>query len=105
MKLEKLLEGIYLGSLNPQHKNIEVLSISCDSRKVMPGSFFVALKGHMHNGADYVENALARGAFAVVADSDLDDIQAKNPDICFLHVEHIQDFLHRIVQKLYGYDG
>jgi len=44
----------------------EVLRVCEDSRKVMPGDLFVARPGTKKNGAEYVEEAVARGSVAVV---------------------------------------
>jgi UDP-N-acetylmuramoyl-tripeptide--D-alanyl-D-alanine ligase len=49
-----------------------VEGISIDSRTVMPGDAFFAIKGDTHDGHDFASMALARGAAtAVVADSRL----------------------------------
>jgi UDP-N-acetylmuramoyl-tripeptide--D-alanyl-D-alanine ligase len=47
-------------------------SISIDTRTLMPGDIYVALKGHARHGADFVADAFAKGACSVVADQDLD---------------------------------
>lgn len=39
-----------------------------DSRQAKPGSVFIALKGERRDGHDYVADALARGAVAVIAE-------------------------------------
>jgi UDP-N-acetylmuramoyl-L-alanyl-D-glutamate--2,6-diaminopimelate ligase len=44
----------------------EVLGVAYDSRKVAPGEIFVAIPGLKQDGRRYVENALARGATALV---------------------------------------
>src|SRR5689334_11908262 len=37
-----------------------------DSRKVQPGSLFVAIKGDQYDGHDFIEGALSRGARGVI---------------------------------------
>ncbi|MCU0846761.1 MAG: UDP-N-acetylmuramoyl-L-alanyl-D-glutamate--2,6-diaminopimelate ligase [Spirochaetes bacterium] len=44
--------------------------IEYDSRKVVPGSLFVAVKGFRTDGHDYVEKAVSMGAVAVLASGD-----------------------------------
>ena len=44
-----------------------VTSLVTDSRRVVPGALFFALEGTRVNGADYVEEAIGRGAVAVVS--------------------------------------
>ncbi len=45
-----------------------VVSVTSDSRDVVPGSVFVALKGLKTDGNAFARDAIARGAIAVVAD-------------------------------------
>ena len=48
--------------------DMEVRGLTYDSRRVEPGSVFVALKGLTAAGADFAADAVARGAVAIVAD-------------------------------------
>lgn len=43
-----------------------------DSRRVQPGDLFVAVPGFERDGREFVPEALARGAVAIVAESDVD---------------------------------
>ena len=45
---------------------IEISSICCDSRKVIHGSLFVAIKGYANDGHDYIRTAIAKGAAAIL---------------------------------------
>lgn len=47
-----------------------VQSLVLDSRKAGPGSLFVAIPGHQVDGRDFIDNALAQGAGAVLAEGD-----------------------------------
>ncbi len=47
---------------------VEVKAITTDSRKVQAGMLYVAVRGVAHDGHDYVTQALAAGAVAVVVD-------------------------------------
>jgi UDP-N-acetylmuramyl tripeptide synthase len=49
---------------------IEIRSLSADSRAVTPGSLFAALPGAKADGAKFVAQAVAAGAVAVLAASD-----------------------------------
>ena len=48
---------------------VDIRGLTADSRAVEPGFLFAALRGGEADGADYVADALARGAVAVLADS------------------------------------
>src|SRR5262249_11117269 len=49
--------------------------ITADSRRVKPGDLFVAIRGVAQDGHDYIEDALKKGASAVLAENwpDRDD--------------------------------
>ena len=46
----------------------EITSVGTDSRSVHPGELFVAIRGDHHDGHDFVDQALAAGAAAVMVD-------------------------------------
>ncbi len=49
--------------------SVAVTGVTADSRRVQPGSVFVAVSGARHRGIDFVPAALQAGAVAVVVDS------------------------------------
>jgi UDP-N-acetylmuramyl-tripeptide synthetase len=67
MNLKTLIDQIEtLGSDGPL--NIEVTGVQYDSRRVARGNVFVALKGERTDGHQFLEQAVAQGAVAVVTD-------------------------------------
>ena len=62
MKLSHLLAP--LGLFCPEDP--EITDLTCDSRSVEPGALFVALAGAHANGGDFIPEAAARGAAAVM---------------------------------------
>ena len=48
--------------------NLTICHITCDSRKVTPGSLFVAISGHKFNGHDFIKEA-CQNASALVLES------------------------------------
>ncbi|MFN2243949.1 MAG: Mur ligase domain-containing protein, partial [Anaerolineae bacterium] len=53
---------------------IQVRAIVCDSRRVVPGSVFVAYRGVAVDGHDYISRAVASGAVAIVAEHEAGDL-------------------------------
>jgi UDP-N-acetylmuramoyl-tripeptide--D-alanyl-D-alanine ligase len=53
--------------------------VSIDSRTVMPGDLFVALRGPNHDGHDFVAAALARGAVAAIVERQPDGVPPAGP--------------------------
>jgi UDP-N-acetylmuramoyl-L-alanyl-D-glutamate--2,6-diaminopimelate ligase len=48
--------------------NIPILSVSFDSRKVEPGTLFVAMRGTVNDGHQYIPDVVRRGVSAVVCE-------------------------------------
>lgn len=65
MKLWQLLAGVPLTG-EPYPQEMEITSISYDTRTLLPGALFVALPGAKTDGSLYIDEALAKGAAAVV---------------------------------------
>jgi UDP-N-acetylmuramoyl-L-alanyl-D-glutamate--2,6-diaminopimelate ligase len=57
------------------HTDVKVEAITSDSRRVAPGSLFVAYRGVSADGHDFVPQAVARGAVAVVAERNLKGLE------------------------------
>jgi UDP-N-acetylmuramoyl-L-alanyl-D-glutamate--2,6-diaminopimelate ligase len=66
MILKKLLDGIETLEITGG-TSCEISGIVYDSRRVAPGSLFVALHGEKTDGAEYIEDAIQRGAAAVIS--------------------------------------
>ncbi len=68
--------SLLTGEENPVISNIEF-----DSRKVTPGTLFVAVKGYKTDGHDFINSAIASGASAVICEN-----LPENPDqkICWI---------------------
>ena len=47
---------------------IEINDLQIDSRKVKPGSCFIAVRGTISDGHDYIDTAISNGAIAVVCE-------------------------------------
>jgi len=102
MQFDQLLENIYYGKIAPSFREMEISSIFCDSRKVVDGSLFIALKGSEHNGAHFIQEALDNGASAVAVSRKMDTSQWGNKNVCILPVDDLDQFLHAVILKQYG---
>ena len=68
MKLSEILNGI--SDLKAKGNiDIDIEDIACDSRKVKPESLFVAIKGYDVDGHDYIEEAINKGAAAIIVEN------------------------------------
>ena len=67
MKLSNVLEGIVKTDLDT-----EIVDICFDSRRVKPGSLFVAITGFKTDGHLYIGSAIEKGAAAILAERETD---------------------------------
>ena len=87
MELDNLLPGVdFVRRLGP---NAEVKGIEYDSRRVQPGSLFVAFRGGTTDGNRYLPQAIAQGATAIVTDSAAGFSAATaHPDLAVIEIRH-----------------
>ena len=83
MKLRDLLIDVPVREVQG-NADIDITAVTPDSRLVKPGSLFVAIPGTAKNGAEFVPQAIEKGAAAIVSaaaatDSDLPTILVDDP--------------------------
>jgi len=85
--------------------SVDVSGIEYDSRKVVPGSLFVAMQGGTTDGNRYIASAIERGASAVVTDSAMtfQDAASKYPQIALAEVAHGRSALAGISANYFGH--
>ncbi|MBI5417122.1 UDP-N-acetylmuramoyl-L-alanyl-D-glutamate--2,6-diaminopimelate ligase [Candidatus Poribacteria bacterium] len=80
MNLKNILSKIEKISVNG-NPDIEISSITQDSRKVKSNSLFVAIKGLSTDGNKYINDAIKKGAVCIITENELSD------DICHIIVK------------------
>ena len=71
-----------------------------DSRRVVPGNLFFALPGQRADGASYIDEAIGRGASAIVTEKPPVHPHAK---VVFLQVASARAALARVAQRYYKF--
>ncbi len=66
-KLSEVLQGVET-ALPAAANSLEIRQVACDSRKVRPGALFLALHGAKADGNKFIQDALKRGAVAIVSE-------------------------------------
>ena len=80
MQINEILNGIDFVSLTGEKKPF-ISNIEFDSRKITKGSLFVAVKGYVTDGHDYIGSAIISGASAIICET-LPENQDKS--ICWI---------------------
>ena len=66
MQLSRLTQGLTLEDHIGQ--DVEITSLTCDTRTLAPGGLFAAFRGEKTDGNQWIPAALAKGAVAVLCD-------------------------------------
>ncbi len=98
MRLKEMLKNMHKYNL---YGNLEtdITGICYDSRQVKPGDLFVAIKGNKKDGHRYIEDALARGAIAIVGEG----IGSLQTDRAKIEVEKSRKALAEISAAFYDH--
>ena len=67
MKLKDLLADVEVRAFCGDEQK-EITSVAYDSRKVERGSLFICIRGLSADGHDFIQNAIEKGAVAIVAE-------------------------------------
>lgn len=98
MKLKEVLH--YVKPLEiAGSEDVNVVGVQMDSRKVLNGHLFVAVKGTQTDGHDYIEKAISLGA-SVIVHSEPVDVKAEG--VTFVRVADTEDAVGRIATSFYG---
>jgi len=96
--LQQILYKVNLDSVVGD-TSIEIKDLQIDSRKVNPRSCFVAIKGTLVDGHQFIEQAIANGAVAIVCEN-MPEIH--NENIHFVLVENSAHALAVMAHNFYG---
>ena len=97
MKLSELIEHDHFCTLHGHHDPL-ITSVVSDSKKVTPGSLFVALAGRKYHGISFLEDAIAKGAVACV----VEEIEEPLPSVVFVQSSDARKSLARLSKVFYG---
>jgi UDP-N-acetylmuramoyl-L-alanyl-D-glutamate--2,6-diaminopimelate ligase len=67
VKLKKILKNVPDVAIRGS-KDVEITGVSSNSKLIAPGNLFIAKKGLTSDGAQFIPDAVAAGAVAVVTD-------------------------------------
>ncbi len=96
--LSDLFSQFSLSIISGSPTQIEIRSITSDSRKVQQGDLFVALSGEYFDGHKYISKAIEQGAVAVVGEQEL-----SNLPVPYIQVENARQALAHLAAAYYDY--
>ena len=101
--LNKMLE--VLGEV-PLNQDIRISDLALDSRKLIGGELFLAVPGFNVDGRDYIRDAMAKGAAAILAESGRespDDVlrRSEGETVPVIFVDHLQARLGFLASHFY----
>lgn len=102
MDIAKLMENVNISG-NPTNGNTEISSICIDSRKVVSGSLFIAIRGIDNDGHKYITKALESGASSIVYEDPAYDQMLLNSGVCAVRVESSRHAAAIIADNFYDH--
>ncbi|MGA2646072.1 MAG: UDP-N-acetylmuramoyl-L-alanyl-D-glutamate--2,6-diaminopimelate ligase [Candidatus Sulfotelmatobacter sp.] len=99
MTFQRLLDG---AEVLAQSGDPGVSGVEYDSRRVKPGSVFVAMRGESSDGNRFIDQAIQAGAVAVVTDC---AAQKPRPNVAWALVPHGRRALARVSANFYKKPG
>lgn len=97
MKLRKCCEKIEIITLKGD-LDIHIKGIHIDSRNVNQGDCFVAVRGTQTDGHDYIKQAIAQGAKAILCQEIPEQLE---PEITYIQVENTEQIVGQVATQFY----
>ncbi len=98
MTIKELIVNIRIKEIRGE-VNTPITAIHFDSRRVVPGSVFVAVKGRTTDGHKFIDIAVDRGAVCVIAQEEV--VHLSNT-VCIIKVENAAKALAQVASTFYG---
>jgi len=99
VKLKTLIEELETVEITGR-TDVEIGGINFDSRKVVPGDLFVAIRGTGSNGHEFIPAAISAGAVAVISE---EKALAGYESICWLKTVNSREALALLASAFYGH--
>jgi UDP-N-acetylmuramoyl-L-alanyl-D-glutamate--2,6-diaminopimelate ligase len=98
MQLQEILYGVTITEL-VGNTNREVVTLAFDSRKVVPGSVFFAIKGTLSDGHAFIDATISNGATVIVCEVMPEEVAA---EITYIQVADSSLALGQMASNFYG---
>lgn len=103
MKLVKIIENLSGVKKIVDSASLEIKGLSSDSRKTKQSFLFIAIKGSLFNGTDFIDEAVDRGAVAVIMEQSGNDINTfRRRGVTYIYVSDARRALSEACRAFYG---
>lgn len=99
MHLTELIALINPLDVSNKKLDTKLNGVHQDSRKVTPGSVFIAIRGNEVDGHMFLEDAIARGANVLICE---ESFYTDAKEVCVIEVESTREILGTIAQRFAG---
>ena len=104
VRLSSVLQGLY-----PLHakSDRDLHDITLDSRRVQRGSLFMACKGEYYDGRQYIDQAIAKGAAAILVEADEVDwcCEREKSGVPILPLLNLHEQMAELAARFHGEPG
>jgi UDP-N-acetylmuramoyl-L-alanyl-D-glutamate--2,6-diaminopimelate ligase len=100
-RLPSLLQGLVADAVLAQLPDIPITGLSLDSRKLLPGSAFIAVPGLQAHGLDYAAQAVRSGAKVVLWQPGNDRVAFTLPHAVCVPIPHLSALLGTLADRFY----
>jgi UDP-N-acetylmuramoyl-L-alanyl-D-glutamate--2,6-diaminopimelate ligase len=97
-KLSDILYGVRITAVNGD-TGVSIENVQIDSRKVEAGSLFIAVRGTLSDGHQFIQKAIEQGAIAIVAEELTEPLSA---NVTYIQVADSAEAAGQIAHNFYG---
>ncbi len=95
---KKLRDWLSNWDLNQPLADININHLTLDSRQVAAGDCFIAIQGNANNGEDYIAQAIAQGAVAIMVDA---ESKVTTSEVAVIKVAELSNQLPALAKAFY----
>lgn len=96
--LRAVLAAVPMGFSPADPPEVPLRGLAIDSRKVNAGDLFIAMRGSMADGHDFIPQAIQRGAAAVIGEKEMGILP-----VPYVRVDHARRALSYLAAAFYGF--